>query len=51
MSATYMPLMGAFNVSFIYLALGGGLAGALFLFIVAKVFGNVIFTPDKPESE
>ena len=47
----YLPLIGAFNVSAIYLMMVGGVVGALLLFIVAKLFGNIIFAPEKGDSE
>jgi hypothetical protein len=35
-----MPVMGAIGFSLIYLLLGGGLGGAVLIFIVAKMFGK-----------
>ncbi len=38
MIATYIPMVGAIGYSLIYLLLGGGLGGAVLIFIVAKMF-------------
>ena len=37
---TMIPVMGAIGFSLIYLLLGGGLGGAVLIFIVAKMFGK-----------
>ena len=34
------PMLGAIGFSLIYLLLGGGLGGALLLFIIAKMLGR-----------
>lgn len=34
------PIMGAIGYSLIYLLLGGGLGGAVLIFIVAKMLGK-----------
>lgn len=34
------PVFGAIGYSLIYLLLGGGLGGAVLIFIVAKLFGK-----------
>ncbi len=34
------PLIGAIGYSLIYLLLGGGLGGAVLIFIIAKLFGK-----------
>ena len=34
------PMFGAIGFSLIYLLCGGGLGGAVFIFIVAKMFGR-----------
>ena len=38
--ATMMPLFGAIGFSILYLLLGGGLGGAVLIFIVAKMMGR-----------
>ena len=35
-----VPVVGAIGYSILYLLLGGGLGGAVFIFIVAKMFGK-----------
>jgi hypothetical protein len=35
-----VPVVGAIGYSLLYLLLGGGLGGAIFIFIVAKMFGK-----------
>ena len=37
---TITPLFGAIGYSLLYLLLGGGLGGAVLIFIVAKMFGK-----------
>jgi hypothetical protein len=34
------PMLGAIGYSLIYLLLGGGLGGAVLIFVVAKLFGK-----------
>ena len=34
------PMLGAIGFSLIYLLLGGGLGGALLIFIIAKMLGR-----------
>ena len=34
------PILGAIGYSLIYMLLGGGLGGAVLIFIVAKMFGK-----------
>jgi hypothetical protein len=34
------PMLAAAGYSFLYLLLGGGLGGAILIFIVAKMFGK-----------
>ena len=34
------PMLGAIGYSLIYLLLGGGLGGAMLIFVVAKMFGR-----------
>jgi hypothetical protein len=34
------PMLGAIGFSLLYLLLGGGLGGAVFIFIIAKMFGK-----------
>jgi hypothetical protein len=34
------PVVGAIGFSILYLLLGGGLGGAVLIFIVAKMFGK-----------
>jgi hypothetical protein len=34
------PMFGAIGFSLLYLLLGGGLGGAVLIFIVAKMFGK-----------
>jgi hypothetical protein len=34
------PMLGAIGFSLIYLLLGGGLGGAVLIFIIAKMFGK-----------
>lgn len=40
MIAEFMPMLGAIGYSILYLLLGGGLGGAILIFIVAKMFGR-----------
>lgn len=35
-----MPMFGAIGFSILYLLLGGGLGGAIIIFIVAKMLGR-----------
>jgi hypothetical protein len=35
-----VPVVGAIGYSILYLLLGGGLGGAVFIFIIAKMFGK-----------
>jgi len=37
---TLSPMFGAIGYSLIYLLFGGGLGGAVLIFIVAKMFGR-----------
>ena len=34
------PIFGAIGYSLLYLLLGGGLGGAILIFIIAKLFGK-----------
>ncbi len=34
------PMIGAVGYSLIYLLLGGGLGGAVLIFVIAKLFGK-----------
>lgn len=36
----FVPMLAAAGYSLIYLLLGGGLGGAVLIFIVAKMFGK-----------
>jgi len=36
----FVPMLGAIGFSLIYLLLGGGLGGALLIFIIAKMLGR-----------
>jgi hypothetical protein len=38
--ALFGPMFGAIGFSLIYLLLGGGLGGAVLIFIIAKMFGK-----------
>jgi hypothetical protein len=40
MIAMMMPMFAAVGYSLIYLLFGGGLGGAVLIFIVAKMFGK-----------
>ncbi|HZL12569.1 MAG TPA: hypothetical protein VFC85_00360 [Verrucomicrobiae bacterium] len=40
MIALLLPMFGAAGFSLIYLLLGGGLGGAILIFIIAKMFGK-----------
>lgn len=40
MIAVFMPMLGAIGYSILYLLLGGGLGGAILIFIVAKMLGR-----------
>jgi hypothetical protein len=40
MLATYLPMYGAIGYSLIYLLFGGGLGGAVLIFIIAKMLGR-----------
>ncbi|HEY5298012.1 MAG TPA: hypothetical protein VIK59_08800 [Verrucomicrobiae bacterium] len=40
MIALLLPMFGAVGFSLIYLLLGGGLGGAILIFIIAKMFGK-----------
>ena len=40
LALAFTPLIGAIGYSLIYLLLGGGLGGAVLIFIVAKLFGK-----------
>jgi hypothetical protein len=40
MIATMLPMFGAVGFSLLYLLLGGGLGGALLIFIIAKMLGR-----------
>ncbi|HEV2694816.1 MAG TPA: hypothetical protein VG347_18120 [Verrucomicrobiae bacterium] len=40
MHALFDPMLGAIGYSLIYLLFGGGLGGAVFIFIIAKMFGK-----------
>lgn len=40
MALMITPMLGAIGYSLIYLLLGGGLGGAVLIFIVAKMFGR-----------
>ena len=40
MIATYLPMLGAIGYSLIYLLFGGGLGGAVLIFIIAKMLGR-----------
>ena len=40
MIAMFIPMFGAAGFSLIYLLMGGGLGGAILIFIVAKMFGR-----------
>lgn len=37
---TVVPMLGAAGFSLLYMLLGGGLVGAVLIFIVAKMFGK-----------
>lgn len=38
--ALFEPMVGAIGFSLIYLLLGGGLGGAVLIFIIAKLLGK-----------
>lgn len=38
--ALFIPMFAAAGYSFLYLVLGGGLGGALLIFVVAKMLGK-----------
>jgi hypothetical protein len=38
--ASFTPIIGAIGYSFIYLLFGGGVGGAILIFIIAKMFGK-----------
>ncbi len=40
MIATMTPMLAAAGYSLLYLLFGGGLGGAILIFIVAKMFGK-----------
>jgi len=40
LAVTLIPIFGAIGYSILYLLLGGGLGGALLIFIVAKALGK-----------
>ena len=40
MLALFTPMFGAIGFSLIYLLLGGGLGGAILIFIIAKLIGK-----------
>ena len=40
MIATVLPMFGAIGFSLLYLLLGGGLGGAVLIFIIAKMLGK-----------
>jgi hypothetical protein len=40
MIATFVPMYAAIGYSLIYLLFGGGLGGAVLIFIVAKMLGR-----------
>jgi hypothetical protein len=40
MTAIIMPMFGAIGFSLLYLLLGGGLGGALLIFVIAKLLGR-----------
>jgi hypothetical protein len=40
MIATLTPMVGAIGFSLLYLLLGGGLGGAVLIFIIAKMLGR-----------
>lgn len=40
MTAMMTPMLAAAGYSLIYLLFGGGLGGAVLIFIVAKIFGK-----------
>jgi hypothetical protein len=35
-----IPILGAIGFSILYLVLGGGVGGAVLIFIIAKMFGK-----------
>ena len=40
MIAMMSPMFAAVGFSFLYLLLGGGIGGAILIFLVAKIFGK-----------
>ena len=40
MIATIVPMFGAIGYSLLYLLLGGGVFGAVVIFVIAKMFGK-----------
>jgi hypothetical protein len=40
MTAIIIPMFGAIGFSLLYLVLGGGLGGAVLIFIIAKMLGR-----------
>ena len=40
MIAMMAPMFAAVGYSFLYLLLGGGIGGAILIFLVAKIFGK-----------
>lgn len=40
MIATFIPVIGAIGYSLVYLLFGGGIGGAIIIFIIAKMFGK-----------
>jgi hypothetical protein len=40
MFATIMPMFGAIGYSLLYLLLGGGVFGAVIIFVIAKMLGR-----------
>lgn len=40
LAVTLVPIFGAVGYSILYLLLGGGLGGAVLIFIVAKMLGK-----------
>ncbi len=40
MALMFIPLLGAIGYSLLYLVFGGGLVGAIVIFIIAKAFGK-----------
>jgi hypothetical protein len=40
MIAAFIPVVGAIGYSLVYLLFGGGIGGAIIIFIIAKMFGK-----------